>query len=79
MLNSNKKDSPPQWLLRRDGITARQWRTKKRQELDAVIKAMEIYHLGCAYCPYPEDATFEDAYRTLKKLREALSVKNWAK
>ena len=69
---------PPKWLLQREGLTYRQWKSRKRRELQKVIKAMETYNLGCAYTPSKkrEDITIQFA---LASLKHELSVKNWGR
>ena len=31
--------------------TVKDWRIRKRREWDAVIKAFDVYRIGCAYAP----------------------------
>lgn len=64
---------PPAWLLERDKITTRQWKIRKRRELNDVIKAMAKYRMGCAFCPgvNGEVATIEEALNSLKQYHTA--------
>lgn len=58
--------------------TMRQWKSKKRKELRAVLKAVEEFRLGCAYTPcYPDPAHTLDTL--LKEMERKLSVKYWGR
>jgi len=64
----------PDWF----GVTKRQWRQQKRQELRKVIKAWEQYRLGCAYAPgYPDHINTVD--HILNDMKRQLSQMNWGK
>jgi hypothetical protein len=54
--------------------TIKQWRIKKRRELDEVIKAMRTFRLGCAYTPTND---WGDLLSAVEKNRRRLSVKEW--
>ena len=69
----------PRFIMDRDHITQRQWRHKKRRELMAAIKAMDILRMGCAYTPSANGVGVRDLYDCLKELREAWSQKEWGK
>jgi hypothetical protein len=71
-----KKAKCPQWLLKREGISQRQWESRKRKELKNVIKAFGEYRMGCAYCPGTEGEVGE-IEKLLTKLQELHKCKNW--
>lgn len=73
-----EKSKAPDWLLKREGITNRQWKARKRAELKAVIAAYNVYRMGCAYCP-GEDIAVGDLKSALERLKAALSVKSWGR
>jgi len=77
-LPATKPDRPtcPKWIREREGVTNRQWKARKRRELKAVIRAMDVYRMGCAYCPGKsgEVVAIDSALRGLKHLH---SVKMW--
>ena len=65
----------PKWLMKQERCTNRQWRARKRNELDNVILALKVYNMGCAWTPDHEWVDVIEKH--LRKLRESLSVKNW--
>jgi hypothetical protein len=69
---------PPAWLLEQEQLTVRQWKVRKRRELNDVIKVMSTYSLGCAYCPGKsgEVGKIDDA---LKSLKQNHSAKVWGR
>lgn len=36
----------PRWLLKQEGLTKRQWKSQKRQQLKEILKALDEYSLG---------------------------------
>lgn len=68
----------PRWLLQREGITQRQWKSRKRRELKAIIKAFENYRMGCAYCP-GTDGEVGELQHLLERLKDSHSVKKWGR
>lgn len=68
----------PKWLLNQFGITQRQWKERKRRELRDVLKAMSVYHMGCAYTPNGEGEVGRIT-KDLESLAEKLSVRNWGR
>lgn len=68
----------PKWLLEKEGITARQWKARKRRELKEAIRAFDVYFIGCAFTPAKDgqDGRIKDAFKSLKQV---LSVKNWGR
>ena len=78
MAKAKEKKQAPEWLLKRGGITQRQWKARKRQELKAVIKAFDTYHCGCAFTPGTsgEVGIIDEQ---LEKLRALHSVKQWGR
>ena len=68
----------PKWILDNNGQTAREWKARKRKELEQARKAFDAYRIGCAYSP----ADLEDVIRiicALEAIREAQSVENWGR
>jgi hypothetical protein len=65
-------------LLEREKITVRQWKARKRRELNDVIKVMSTYRMGCAYYPGKngEVGKIDDA---LKSLKQNHSAKVWGR
>lgn len=68
----------PKWLLEQEGVTQREWKTRKRRELKTVIDVFRIYHIGCAYTP-AKSGEVGRILEDFKSLKEALSVKNWGR
>lgn len=66
----------PDWLLTREGITQRQWRVKKRRHLKELIKALNEYRMGCAYCP-SKDGQVGKLDALLKTMWEEHKESNW--
>jgi hypothetical protein len=52
-----------------------EWRKQKRQELNAVIKAVDKYLLGSAFTP----ASAMPLVYLCREMREKLTVKNWGR
>lgn len=64
-------------VVKRRGVTVRQWKSIKRKEVDIALKALSDARLGCAYMPdYHE---FTKACELLRQYREKLTVKNWGR
>ena len=62
--------------------TDHEWRKQKRAELDAVIKAADVYLLGSAYCPVSaldEPETPLSLMDLLRDMRAKLTVKEWGR
>jgi len=76
--STKKEAKAPDWLLKRDGITQRQWKTKKRMELKAVMDSFSTYQTGCFYTP-SQDGQVGDITRLLDDLKELQSVKRWGR
>lgn len=73
-----RKKGVPRWILKREGLTTRQWKSTKRWELKAVKTALMKYRSGCAYCPgYDEE--FEQIDKALDSLIDKHSVKKWGR
>ena len=65
----------PKWLREKLGVTGRQWKSQKRQQLKDIIKAVSVYENGCAYAPnYDETRKLR---KILKDMKKAHSVKEW--
>ncbi len=54
--------------------TIKAWRTMKRRELDAVIKALAVFRAGCAYTPAKNIGVIGDMLVTE---RAKLSTREW--
>ena len=78
MTKENKQVRAPDWLLLQEGITNRQWKSRKRKELKEVIRAFDNYRTGCAYCP-GEDGEADQLGKLLEQMKEAHSVKEWGR
>lgn len=67
----------PKYVLKNCGITTqRQFKALKRYQLKAILKALNDYCMGCAYCPEFDIGEIE---KKLQELRKLLSVKNWGR
>jgi hypothetical protein len=66
----------PEWVLKSDKITQRQWRIRKRKDLKAVIAAMKKYRSGCFYCPI-QKSEVGAVNRLLESIWEAHKEQNW--
>lgn len=75
----------PAWLLAREGLTARQWKSRKRKELAALTEALETYRFGCTYISGEREGwgTVEDIVTeidfALDWLKKQQSIKNWGR
>ena len=58
------------------GETAEEWRRRKRREWQAVIKAMHVYRLGCAYTPDAAYKLFNEIEEKAKTIQQDLRG-NW--
>ena len=65
----------PKWLRDKLGLTSRQWKAQKRQELKNIISAVSIYENGCAYAPNYDEV--RELRKILKEMKKAHSVKEW--
>ena len=66
----------PKWLLEQEGLTARQWRIRKRRELRVLIKAFEQFGFGCGFTPARDLALMA---QMLEKWKQELGVKRWGR
>lgn len=55
--------------------TKRQWRIRKRRELQAIRKALHDYSYGSVYCPGYQH--YSAIYSHFRDLEDALSTKSW--
>lgn len=67
----------PKQILKKEKITQRQWRSRKRQEWNRVIKAFSDYRCGCAYCPGSDK--IDQIQDLLYQLNELHGQKNWGR
>jgi len=66
----------PRWILKRYGVTQRQWKQMKRTEAHDLVLAFETFRIGSAYSPaYPHLMARLDI--AVKDLQKALSIKIW--
>lgn len=73
------KPEIPQWLLEEAGITAREWKQRKRRELKAAIDAVDALRWGCAHTPWVEGVYVGAIHQALRRLQVAWSQKEWVK
>ena len=80
--------SPLPERIRKLGYTARSWKSRKRREFAAVMKALDAYRIGCAYTPsiQLDREVSNDAYpcignldRMAREIQKSLSVKAWGR
>lgn len=56
----------------------RQFKALKRQELMAIVKAVEVFRLGCTYTPsYP--SSINRLQIIMQQMQQELSVKQWGR
>ena len=68
----------PKWILDNNGQTAREWKARKRKELEQVRKALDVYRIGCTFTSAnPNDIVLIKLL--LEGIREAQSVENWGR
>lgn len=67
----------PDWLLKREGITQRQWRARKRKQLKALDKALTDYRFGCLFTPGHNH--IETISQIVSGMRQSHSVKAWGR
>ena len=66
------------WIPENSGQTAREWKARKRKELEQVRKALDVYRMDCTYTPAnPNDIVL--IKMLLEGIREAQSVENWGR
>jgi hypothetical protein len=51
----------------------------KRAEMDAVLRALDTFRYGCAYCPGSDDREIDALFTLAETVRERMSQKNWGK
>lgn len=73
-------DNPPipPHVLKQEGLkTSREWKTLKRRQAKELELALNEFRFGCARCPgYEEVVQLE---KSIERLRETLSVKQWGR
>lgn len=63
----------PLWVIANMGCrTTREWKAKKRGELEATIAAMDAFRMGCAYVPGYSAKLVQQIDDALGELRERL-------
>lgn len=73
------KPTIPKWLLEQEQLTAREWRQRKRREIQAAINALRAVNLGAAYTPTVKGVHIGVIWSDLLKLQRAWSQKEWGK
>lgn len=73
------KPTIPKWLLEREKCTAREWKQRKRREIQVVIDALHAVNLGAAYAPTVNGVHIGIIWSDLLKLKLAWSQKEWGK
>lgn len=73
------KPDIPTWLLEEEGITAREWKQRKRRELKAAIDAVDALRLGCAHTPCVDGVYIGAIHQALQRLQAAWSKKEWGR
>ena len=78
-MKTTQFEEPEEWMLKRDGINIRQWRVQKRREMDALLKAANVFLCGAYYTPSDpnSDACIGEILRMANEMRERMRVKNW--
>lgn len=59
--------------------TAHEFRSEKRKQVRAAIKALEELRMGCAYHPDSGGFPVPHLCAQLELLKDAMSVKRWGK
>ena len=57
--------------------TERAWKSRKRKEWAAVVAALKVFRLGCAFTPVYDQ--FDGAVEAVEGIRKRLSVKEWGR
>ena len=70
---------PPKDMLDRLGLTQRQWKQRKRADLDAVLVATHELRKGCAYTPPSNGVYISALIDQLLEFKNAWSQKEWGK
>jgi hypothetical protein len=58
-------------------LTHRAWKSRKRQEWRAVIRALETFRLGCAFTPVRSETL--NIIEQAESLTERLSIREWGR
>jgi len=69
--------SIPKYVRERTGMTPRQWRAHKRQQLRALYRAFSDYTVGCAYAPSLQTGDVDTIANALNRMIRMHSVKEW--
>lgn len=72
-----KTNIPKHVLVNQRCQNTRAFKAKKRGELKAVLKAMSVLRLGCAYMPGYEQ--FDKIEQYLSELKRETSEKQWGR
>jgi hypothetical protein len=59
------------------GVTQRQWKTRKRREIRAVVRALETFQRGSAFTPAYND--YREAMELVRAIADACSEKKWGR
>lgn len=69
----------PQWLLKQEKLTAREWKQRKRREVQAALTAVRVLFLGCAHTPTVTGVSVGEVLVNLQRIQRAWSQKEWGK
>lgn len=58
-------------------MTKRAWKTRKRKEFAAVLRALEVYRLGCAFTPSYKQS--QNLFTLADEIGRSLTVKAWGR
>ena len=73
------KEKVPRHIAEQYDGGARGFRTAKRRQLRALVKALEELRLGCAYFPDNGIRAVEAIAKQAKDLRRSLSIESWGR
>jgi len=73
-----EKRKIPKYVLKNLGLqTQRQFKALKRHQIRQIMKALDDYRMGCAYCHGRFDVG--EIAKRLEKCKKQLSVKEWGR
>lgn len=74
--SAKKKRGAEPWLLKQEGLTQQQWKSRKRREAKALERAFNVFRMGCAHTPLCNSEILV-LQQTISSIRKQLSVKEW--
>ena len=66
------------WFLKK-GESRRKWKSQKRKELKAILKAIEPYRHGCAFCAGSSLGNIMQAQAIIESMIKDHSIKTWGR